>query len=121
MLVQRVSASIRRHPHAHRNHLLAAVDARQVAFGAHVVKEDDVACAEGAFRAVAVGDGERAGQHSNDFNRLAQRSTQERTPLAESVNVIANQLHGRVVGAPNLDPMESGLCFTRTSNRCDEF
>jgi hypothetical protein len=29
--------------------LRAAVDARQVAFGAHVVKEDDVACAEGAM------------------------------------------------------------------------
>ena len=34
------------HPHTHRNHLLAAVDARQVAFGAHVVKEDDVAGVE---------------------------------------------------------------------------
>ena len=57
-----------RHPHPHRNHLLAAVDARQVAFGAHVVKEDDVAGAEGAFRAVAVGDGERAGQHEEPLS-----------------------------------------------------
>ena len=39
-----------RHPHPHRNHLLAAVDARQVAFGAHVVKEDDVAGAEAEVR-----------------------------------------------------------------------
>ncbi len=38
-----------RHAHAHSHHLRAAVDARQVAFGPHVVKEDDVACAEGAM------------------------------------------------------------------------
>ena len=39
-----------------------------MAFGAHVVKEDDVACAEGAFGAVAVGDGERAGQHEEPLS-----------------------------------------------------
>ena len=38
-----------RHPHPHSHHLRAPVDARQVAFGAHVVKEDDVACPEGAM------------------------------------------------------------------------
>ena len=38
-----------RHAHPHRNHWLPAVDARQVAFGTHVVKEDDVAGAEGAM------------------------------------------------------------------------
>lgn len=34
------------HPHPHRNDLLAAVDACPVAFGAHAVKDDDVAGAE---------------------------------------------------------------------------
>ena len=57
-----------RHPHAHGHHLLTPVDARQVAFGAHVVKEDDVACAQGALGAVAGGDGERAGEHEEPLS-----------------------------------------------------
>lgn len=58
----------RSNPHAHRNHLLAAVNARHVAFGAHVVKEDDVACAQGALGAVAGGDGEGAAEHEEPLS-----------------------------------------------------
>ena len=57
-----------RHTHAHSYYLGAAVDARQVAFGAHVVKEDDVAGAEGALGAVAGGDGEGAGEHEEPLS-----------------------------------------------------